>query len=82
MIKTMMITMIVMMTTIKVVECDDYDYDHGGSNKKVDDDDFVMSDLGMILPCEHQCLYWFALGYIQYFLFFSPPNALSCSFAF
>ena len=48
MIKTMMITMIVMMTTIKVVECDDYDYDHGGSNKKVDDDDFLMSGLGMI----------------------------------
>ena len=48
MIKTMMITMMVMMTAIKVVERDDYDYDHGSSDKKVDDDDFVMSDLGMI----------------------------------
>ena len=37
-----------MMTTIKVVERDDYDYDHGGSNKKVDDDDFLMSSLGVI----------------------------------
>ena len=37
----MMITMMEMMTTIKVVELDDYDYDHGGSNKKVDDDDFA-----------------------------------------
>ena len=48
MIKTMMITMMVMMATIKVVERDDYDSDHGGSNKKVDDDDFLMSGLGMI----------------------------------
>ena len=48
MVKTMMITMMVMITTIKIVERDDYDYDHGGSNKKVDDDDFVMSGLGMI----------------------------------
>ena len=49
MIKTMMITIMVMMTTIKVVERDDYDYNHRGSDKKVDDDDFVMRGLGMVL---------------------------------